>query len=365
MFCDDFFDATLNISLAALKQNYQLLKNQAAPAECAATVKANAYGLGIDEIAPALYEAGCRNFYVATLGEAIHLRHLLPDVTIYVFHGVKPHETEAFLKFNLVPVINNFSQVELWLEFSKAQNIRLPANLHFDTGINRLGLSADLAKDLGNHAELKQHIELKFIMSHLACANEHDNVRNQQQLDKFKTICQSFPGQKFSLANSSAIFLDKEYHFDQVRPGAALFGINPTPYLKTNPMQRVVNLSTKIIHLQQVTEDGMVGYGNMCPVKSGMRLAVIPIGYADGYLRSLTNRGYCYLNGKIIPTLGKISMDMTVIDISSFNEAEVKIGDEVEIIGEHINLSDLAAQAGTIAYEILTSFSSRFKKIYS
>ena len=159
-------------------------------------------------------------------------------------------------------------------------------------------------------------------------------------------------------------FLGSDYHFEMVRPGAAIFGINPTPYYTENPMENVVSLTSKIIHIREVKRNGMVGYGNICPITKGMRLATIPIGYADGYLRSLTNCGYCYLNGKIIPTLGKISMDMTIIDISSFKPGQIKIGDEVEIIGEHINLSELSRQAGTIPYEILTSFSGRFKKIY-
>jgi len=364
MYSNSFFDATLYIDLKALQKNYLILKEKAFPATCAATVKANSYGLGVTEIVNSLYDVGCRDFFTATLGEAIFLRRLKEDINIYVFHGLKDNECDAFLGHSLTPVLNALEEVQIWNKYAKSKKLKLPANLHFDTGINRLGMDIDDAKILAKNSSKLENIDIQYVMSHLACANENDNPRNESQFKDFEKIVKALPNQKYNLANSSAIFLDKKYRFDLVRPGAALFGINPTPYLKSNPMEPVVTLTTKIIHIREVKRNGMVGYGNLCPITKGMRLATIPIGYADGYLRSLTNRGYCYLNGKIIPTLGKISMDMTIIDITKFKKGEIKVGDEVEIIGKHINLEDLAFQAGTISYEILTSFSGRFKKIY-
>ncbi|MFZ8865028.1 MAG: alanine racemase [Rickettsiales bacterium] len=364
MYSNSFFDATLYVDLKALQKNYLILQEKAFPAKCAATIKANAYGLGVNNILNSLYEIGCRDYFTATLGEAIFLRKIKKDINIYIFHGIKENECDAYLGHNLIPVLNSVAEIKIWNSYGKKKKLKLPANIHFDTGINRLGLNMEDLELFKQNKIKYDNLDIKYIMSHLACSNEHDNIRNEKQLEQIIILKNAFPQHKFNIANSSAIFLDKKYHFDLVRPGAALFGINPTPYLKTNPMEQVVTLTTKIIHIREVKENGMVGYGNICPIKKGMRLATLPIGYADGYLRSLTNRGYCYLKGKIIPTLGKISMDMTVIDISNFKKNEVNIGDEVEIIGKNIDLAELAAQAGTISYEILTSFSGRFKKIY-
>ncbi|MBT5827629.1 MAG: alanine racemase [Alphaproteobacteria bacterium] len=364
MYLNSFFDATLYVNLQAVQKNYLTLQQKSFPAKCAATIKANAYGLGVNSILNSLYEVGCRDFFTATLGEAIYLRKIKEDINIYIFHGLKENECDEFFKHNLTPILNSIDEIKIWQNYAKKKRLILSANIHFDTGINRLGLNFEDLKLFKSNKIKYDQIKIEYIMSHLACSNEHDNPRNQLQLEQVLELKEVFPKQKFNLANSSAIFLDKKYHFDMVRPGAALFGINPTPYLKENPMDQVVTLTTKVIHIREVKQNGMVGYGNICPIKKGMRLATIPIGYADGYLRSLTNRGYCYLKGNIIPTLGKISMDMTIIDISNFNKNEIKIGDEVEIIGKNIDLSELAKQAGTISYEILTSFSGRFKKVY-
>lgn len=367
MVSNTFFDTTLYIDLKAVQKNYLILKEKSFPATCAATVKANAYGLGISEISNALYKIGCRDFFVATLGEAIFLRRLQPDATIYVFHGIKYNETEAFLGQNLIPVLNDIEQTKLWNNFAKDKKLTLPAILHFDTGINRLGINISDATVIKKNNHIIENLDIKYIMTHLACSNEIDNIRNAQQLaefNKLKKTLSNFKNLKATIANSSAIFLSNDYLFDLVRPGAALFGINPTPYLPKNPMNSVIRLTSKIIQIKHVQKDGMVGYGNICPVKKGTVLATVAIGYADGYLRSLTNRSYCYLKGKFVPTLGKVSMDMVMIDISNFKKSEIKVGDEVEIIGNHINLSILSTQAGTIPYEILTSFSQRFKKIY-
>ena len=362
MFSDTFFDSTLYIDLNAVQKNYLLIKEQTHPALCAATVKANAYGLGIDKITNSLYKVGCRDFFVATLGEGIALRRIKSNINIYIFHGIKENETEAFLGHNLIPILNDLAQIKLWDNFCSNKKLKLPAILHFDTGINRLGIDIKDVKLISSN--LPKNIDIRYIMTHFATANEIDNIRNKTQLNEFIKIKSLFPQYKATIANSSASFLGRKYIYDMVRPGAALFGINPTPYLEQNPMHNVVRLTSKIIQIKTIERDGMVGYGNICPVTKGMILATIPIGYADGYLRSLTNRSYCYIKGKLVPTLGKISMDMTIIDISNFKKGKINLGDEVEIIGDNIDLSILSRQAGTIPYEILTSFSERFKKIY-
>ena len=365
MYASSFFDATLQINLKAIQNNYLKLQKESYPALCCATLKADAYGLGVKEISMALYKIGCRDFFVATLGEALFLRNILSDCNIYIFHGVKKDETEAFIENNLTPVLNDLEQVDIYNKSAAKVQKTLPAILHFDTGINRLGITANKSKFLlDNSKKILKNLDIRFIMSHLACSNEFDNIRNDEQLNAFLEIAKHFPNIPKTIANSSAIFLNKKYHLEMTRPGAALFGINPAPYLNDNPMENAIKLTSKIIHIKEIEKNGMVGYGNICPVSKNMELATIPIGYADGYPRSLTNRGYVQLKNKIVPILGRISMDSCMIDISKFSKGEIKIGDEVEIIGENINLQELAKQAGTIAYEILTSFSTRFEKVY-
>ena len=305
MFSDSFFDNSLYIDINAIQKNYLLLKEKSHPALCAATVKANAYGLDMKKIVEALYEVDCRDFFVATLGEAIALRKIKQDINIYVFHGIKIDETNAFLGHNLIPILNNLEQITLWDEFASSKKISLPAILHFDTGINRLGLDIKYAQKIAKN--MPNNINITYIMTHFATANEADNKRNMTQLADFKKIKKLFPNHKATIANSSAIFLGKEYIYDMVRPGAALFGINPTPYKQKNPIHNVIRLTSKIIQIKKITHDGMIGYGDVCPVKKGTIIATIPLGYADGYHRSLTNRSYCYLNNKFVPTLGKIS----------------------------------------------------------
>jgi alanine racemase len=358
-----YFDSTIEIDLATIRENYLKLKSAAKNSICAATVKANAYGLGLKDIALTLSKAGCTNFFVAALGEAVFLRKHLKDANIYVFHGIKKEEAASFFQYDITPILNDIEQIEIWNEFAKLSKRKLPAILHFDTGINRLGMDPEDAKTINLNKKILQHLDLQFIMSHLACSNEIDNVRNQQQLDKFLEICKYFPKVKRSISNSGGIFLGNEYHFDMVRPGAAIFGVNPTPYTN-NPMKNSLYLYTKIIQIKTVKRDGMIGYGNMCPVKKGMRIATIPIGYADGYARSLTNKGYCFFNNTRLIAMGKISMDMTVIDVSNIEDGQIKKGDLVEIIGDNINIEELAKMAGTISYEILTSLGERFRLKY-
>jgi alanine racemase len=359
-----YADSQLHINLAALRENYLILKSQLKTAQCAATIKADAYGLGCKEVAQTLYDAGCRQFFVATLGEAIYLREILADVEIYVFHGLKKSECAVFFTHNLIPVLNDLAQIQLWNDCAKEKEQKLPAIIHVDTGIHRLGLSLSEAERLISPSKYFANLEVKYLMSHLACANNKDSKRNDEQLVKLKSIAQKIGNYPLTIANSSAVFLGEEYQLDLCRPGAALFGVNPMLHGE-NPMHQVVNLQTRIIQISTAQDDGFVGYGDICPIKKGTRFATIPIGYADGYSRSLSNKGKVYFKGHYLPILGNISMDMTIIDVSDIPEDEIKIGDMVEVIGEHITIGEVARIAGTIAYEILTSFGCRFQKIYS
>lgn len=349
---------TLTISLEAIASNYRLIQQKGAGREVSAVVKANAYGLGMAEVAPALYKAGCRRFFVVSLDEALELRKILSDVFIGVFYGVNKAEEEYFVKYNLTPAISTHEQFKRWQEYAVKIGKKLPAILHFDTGMNRLGLNykdAALYKDCDN-------LEIELVMSHLACADIENNEKNAEQLARFREIKDYFPNKKMSFANSSGVFISEDYHFDILRPGAALYGINPVLWQK-NPMQNVVTLISEVLQIRKIDTAQTVGYGASCKLAAGSVIATIPAGYADGYLSYLGNKGYCFINGRKCNIAGRVSMDLITIDITEFAE-EIAVGSKVELIGDNVTVDDVAKQAGTIGYEILTSLGSRYKRIY-
>ena len=331
--------ATLTVSLKSIADNYRLLKKKSAPAECAVVVKADAYGLGLEPIAKTLWKAGARFYYVALLEEAIALRRILPKAEIAVLNGLTQKEIKEQQHYKLISVMNHRGN--------------LAGILHVDTGMNRLGFSV-------TEAEKLQGLPIHSVMSHLACADTPQHFMNDVQYRTFNTVRKLFPDADASLAASSGIFLKKCFHFDQVRPGCALYGINPTPYTR-NPMQPVVTLTAPILQIRDVTENGTVGYGSTAPVKKGMRLATIALGYADGYLRALSNNSNVIIGGKKVPLLGRVSMDLVVADISNLPPENYT---EAELIGKNIAVDSVAQSAGTIGYEVLTRLGNRFKRQY-
>ena len=332
--------ATLAISLKAIAENYLLLKKKSAPAECAVVVKADAYGLGLEPIARTLWKAGARFFYVALLEEAIALRGILPEAKIAVLNGIERAYKKEQEHYRLISVMNHHGN--------------LPGILHVDTGMNRLGFSMEEA------AKISGGLVSGWVMSHLACADTPEHPMNDEQYRRFNAVRKSFPALKASLANSSGIFLKKCFHFDQVRPGCALYGVNPTPSKKT-PVQPVVTLTAPILQTRIVQQNGTVGYGATVKVKKGTQLATIGLGYADGFLRSIEGSGEVMIAGKPAAILGRISMDLIVVDISHLPVKEYL---EAEIMGKKITVDQLAEEAGTIGYEVLTRLGSRFKRIY-
>jgi len=337
---------TLTINLNAIKQNYLFLKDKIFPAECSAVVKANAYGLGVKKVAVTLAEAGCKLFFVATVDEGIELRDILPNAEIAVLNGVQ--NIKPFLKYNLIPVINNKYEIDLW----KSDK---PVIIQIDTGMNRLGLTEELTQNL----KLKTQNSIKYIISHLACADEPNNPMNKQQLEKFKSYKNL--GIPLSLSASSAMFSNKEYIFDMIRAGLAIYGGNPTPE-KENPMKQVIKLTAPIISTREVGEGGTIGYGGAYTATNNMKIATIPVGYADGLPRCLEGKMKVMINGQFAKVVGRISMDLITIDITNI---EAKIDDEVEIINDIITIDKIANWAGTIAYEILTSLGGRYECKYS
>jgi len=358
---------TLKIDLAAIAANWRVLSRQLPTAECAAVVKANAYGLGLESVAARLAQAGCKTFFVADLTEARRLRAHVPDAAIYVLNGFLPDSGGAFIEIGARPVINSTTELAEWDAFAAQRNWRGGAALHVDTGMNRLGIPVDEAVALAPRVHTENH-GITLLMSHLACAEIADHPLNAAQIRLFNEVRLLFRGVPASLANSSAIFLGDAAHCDMARPGAALYGINPTPG-RPNPMQSVVELSGRILQIRSVERGQSVGYGATWTAKRPSRLAVAAIGYADGLPRATSGAdpartGTAIIAGKRCPFAGRISMDLICIDITDLPEGAVHRGNEATIIGGGLSIDDVAACAGTIGYEILTHLGPRCHIVY-
>ena len=366
-----FAGAQLSINLDAIAANWRALTARLkAGARAGAVVKADAYGLGLAAVAPALHNAGCREFFTASLDEGIELRALLPDCPIFVFFGLQPGEAKEFSRHHLTPILNNLGQIELWQRQTN-RGVTENALLHIDTGMSRLGLPPEEVARLAAEPERLASLNIAFVMSHLACAEQPEHPMNEAQLSEFKAALVSLApaagAAKLSLANSSGIFLGPEFHFDLARPGAALYGLNPTPE-KTNPMAEVVRLQGKILQVRHVDPPRRVGYGAAHSLARPSRIATVPVGYADGYLRSAgnqaTNQTCGYIGGVPTPVVGRVSMDMITLDVTEIPPEHAQPGTPVDLIGGPHPVDALAAESGTIGYEILTSLGRRYWRSY-
>lgn len=357
--------ASALIDLDALTENYRLLRAKSGTAEAAAVVKANAYGLGAAVVSQTLAKrAGCQHFFVAALSEGIELRAALPDTFIGAFYGVNNREdAEAADAYRLVPVLNTLAQLAVWRDYAHKKARILPAIIHVDTGMTRVGISHAEAVRLAQEPQLLQGLDVLYFMSHLACAEDTHHPLNTEQLQRFEAMKVLFPQAKFSFANSSGIFLGEGYHQQLTRPGMALYGLNPTPAV-ANPMRTVVTLQAPLLQVHTVEKDEQVGYGATYQAKKGSRLAVAAIGYADGLLRSLSNRGEAVINGHRAPIAGIVSMDLTILDVTHLPEEALAPGAMAEFYGAHLAADDVATQAGTIGYELFTSITTRVQRRY-
>ncbi|CAI3922123.1 Alanine racemase (Alr) (PDB:1BD0) [Commensalibacter communis] len=356
----------LYVDLSAIVQNYHSLQKKVAPAQCGAVVKANAYGLGMVPVAKALAKAGCKEFFVAHLDEGIALRNILgKEYLIYVLHGV-PYGTESiFLKHYLIPILNDIHQLQRWSSLCKDHQTSYAAGVQFDTGMSRFGIGQD---ELSNLQQVDWSIfHPILVMSHLACADTPNHIANQHQLEQFHILKQLIPNCRSSLAASSGIFLGNDWHFDIVRPGVALYGGNPTPS-QPNPMKNVISLQGKIIQTRHISKGAFIGYGASFTATKDMRLALISIGYADGFFRAFSNKISATspkFPGTPLALLGRVSMDSLCLDITNLPEVAIQVGDKIEIIGDHCSIDTLAQEADTIGYEILTSLGNRYHRIYT
>lgn len=357
----------LTIDLDALSDNWRTLAGRAMPAECAGVVKADGYGCGIEQVGAALSKAGCKTFFVADLSEARRLRPIVPEATIYVLNGLMPNTAPAYAELRARPVIGSVLELAEWDSFVAAQNWRGGAALQVDTGMNRLGISINEASAMAPRIRAENH-GITLVMSHLACADEPAHPLNERQMALFREVRLLYRGIPSSLANSSGIFLSDKAHCDVVRPGVALYGVNPTPG-QANPMRPVIELTARIAQVRVAARGDTVGYGATWTARRGARIAILPIGYADGYLRSSgssdeTPGGFALVGGKRCPLAGRISMDLLAVDVSELPEGKVRRGDMATLIGDGLPIDEVALAADTIGYELLTSLGRRYHRVY-
>lgn len=352
--------AILSVDLDAVVSNWRALAAISSPAQCAAVVKADAYGLGAMEISQALETAGCRNFFVAHLEEGMAIRRVLAtDTRIFVLNGTPWGTHDDFVTAALVPVVNTRKELSQWSRHALAIGKVLPVAVHIDSGMTRLGFT-DRDVELAACQRSFSQVSVELILSHLACADQPNHPMNERQRIQFDQLRKRLPMAGASIANSSGIFLGSPFHFDVVRAGAALFGINPTPNYP-NPMRNVVCVRARVIQVSDVEPHTGVGYGHIVHTKRRSRLATISLGYADGWPRNAA--GTAIFRGQKMPFVGRVSMDSIVVDVTDCPEPPGR-DDFVEIIGCQQTLDDVGASAGTIGYEILTRLGSRFSRCY-
>ena len=358
----------LTIDLGALAANYRFLAARLAPAEAAVTIKADAYGLGMGECAPAFWEAGARSFFVALANEGVALRAMLPKATIYVLHGVNSGNAARLSDEKIIPVLGSPSMIEIWRKIGNGA----PCALHVDTGMNRLGLTYEEAKALA--AEGLNGLNAVLLMTHFACADDPDHPKNVSQIESFNAAKALFPLMKTSLQNSAGALLGAKASSDVARLGIALYGGEAVNDV-ANPMQAVVTAEAHIMMVRHAKAGETVSYGATQTLKRDTRIAVCSVGYADGYHRAIsgtgvamrktaTPGGHGFIAGRKVPILGRVTMDQTMFDVTDVPEVSVKSGDYIELFGPNISLDDAARAAGTIGYELLTSLGRRYHRIY-
>lgn len=363
----------LTIDLTALADNWRAMNERSGKARAAAVLKADAYGLGIAQAAPALYAAGARDFFVANAEEGAELRPLVPDGRIYILAGMWPGNEELFFDNDLVPIINSEEQLAVFMAVLSERGDH-PCVLHVDTGMNRLGLSVEEAVALANDPARPASFSPVLIMSHLACGDDPKHPMNLYQLERFREVAAAFGGVPASLANSGGVFLGEDYHFELTRPGIAVYGgeaVNGA----INPMKPVVTAEARIIQVRTVPSGATASYGASARFARESRIATVAIGYADGYHRSVSGGGvtlrqampsgaYGFLHGRKVPHVGRVTMDLSLFDVTDLPEKAVRAGDYIELFGRNVAIDDVARAGGTIGYELLTSLGHRYYRSY-
>ena len=355
--------AALTIDIGAIARNYRRVAMTAAPARTAAVVKADAYGLGLNQVAPALWAAGARLFFTAHPDEALALRELLPDARIAVLNGLMPGAARLYAQSALIPVLNHPGDIAAWAEECRLRQTRLPAFIHLDTGMNRLGLSPGDQAALAQAPQDLDRMHLLAWMTHLTAADDITDPSAENQLRTLNDSLARLPLAPVSIANSPGVFRDPAFRGDLVRPGCALYGVNPRPG-RASPVEPVIRLDAKVLQIRDIGPGEAVGYGGSYVAERPLRIATLAIGYADGYMRHLSNSGVCILDGYHLPVVGRISMDLTTVDISALPQSRLAPGDMVTVIGPGVDVDAVANACGTIGYEVLTALGHRYHRIY-
>ncbi len=339
-----------------------------APAECGAVVKADAYGVGAWRVIPALLEAGCRSFFVATLEEAARARTLAPGATVYVLDGLLPGTAGDMAALGATPALTNIEDVRTWASLAN-NGARAPAAaLHVDTGLHRLGMSAKEVRELVRDATLQHRLDIALVMSHLACADEASHPMNREQLDIFHRLRAGLPPARASLAASDGLMLGADFHLDLVRPGYALYGGQAAPE-RTTPVAPIVRVQARILQLHDVAVGGRIGYSASYRAATPRRIATIAAGYADGVFRhasatNVTPGGGVAIGGKLAPIVGRVSMDLITVDVTEITDPAPQRGDWVDLVGPGLPLEAVGRAASTIGYEVLTRLGPRFHRVY-
>ncbi|WP_425418829.1 alanine racemase [Oricola indica] len=365
--------ARLTIDLDALVANWRDLSERSSPAKCAAVVKADAYGLGVEHVVPVLMKAGCETFFVALPEEGVAVRRIAPKADIFILNGVHAQSAATMVEASLIPVLSGIEQIELWARFCRERWLHAPCAIGVDTGMNRLGLTVEealafRARNIADHL-----VSPVLVMSHLACGDAPDHPLNKQQRESFQRVAAAFDDIDSSLANSAGIFLGDGFLFDVTRPGIALYGGRASG-TGQNPVRPVVSLHARIAQIRQVPKGETVSYGATQTLARDSRIATVSVGYADGYPRAGSGAGVPlreavtdgqsgFIDGRHVPLVGRITMDLTLFDVTDVDEESLAEG-WIELIGPNIPLDEAAQAAGTIGYELLTSLGKRYERRY-
>ena len=361
--------AQATIDLAALTENWRYLKSNFKGKICGATVKANAYGVGIKQVVNALHSAGCQTFFVALPQEGEQVRQFASNAEIYVLNGLLPNQSEFYHNFNLIPVLGDLEEIKEWSNFATNRQTQLPYAIHVDTGINRLGLNSIEFKNLLQESAFKSNLCPVLVLTHLACADDSQNKMNSQQLEKFASMRTQIPDVPASMCNSAGIFLGPSYHFEVARPGISIYGAEAVSTAKKF-IQAVVTLEARILQVRRVKKGEAIGYGSTRVLERNSRIATLSCGYADGYMRLIgsskkKSHPYVMCDGFHSPLMGRVSMDQIQIDVTDLPEEICHRGKMVELFGKNISIDDVASWAGTIGHELLVNIGSRLHKTYT
>ena len=354
--------ARLEVDLAAIAANWRTLAARHPAGRVGGVVKADAYGLGAVYVAPALHAAGCRHFFTAHLAEAVAIRPALPGAMVAVLNGLPPGSEAAFMVHDILPVLGTPGEIDRWAALARRQGRALPALLHLDTGMHRLGLDTGQTAAVAADPVRLDGIDVRFVMTHLVSSEVPDDPMNAVQHARFAVACDALPPWPRSFANSSGMFLGADFASDLARPGAALYGINPTPG-RANPMRPVVRLAARVLALHDVPAGQGVGYNSTWVAARPSRIATLGVGYADGWLRSHSGRGHACFDGAMLPLVGRVSMDLTTFDATA--ATGLRQGDWLELIGPDRPVDAVAEAAGTNGYEVLTSLGQRYHRVYA